>query len=251
MLRIIINADDFGINQIVTGEIESMVAIGAISSTTIMANGECLDDVGRFVPLHPEISFGAHLCLSEYSSLTKGDVLKQYGLVDEDGFFIRKAVFKHKNFNSVLLKSIKEELHAQIETIRGLGVRVSHADSHHHVHTIYALREIFAEVLKAQNIHKCRIGAEFDTWRMRRHVVSWYYRSKLTDYYKSHFVTTDKFLSYGEFYRSESDKPRDGVVELMCHPGHPGPSYKKEAKWVENKQLLNCGNIQLISYNDL
>ena len=45
MARVIINADDFGINPIVTSEIERMIELGIVTSTTIMANGSCLDEV--------------------------------------------------------------------------------------------------------------------------------------------------------------------------------------------------------------
>ena len=130
MIKVIINADDFGINDVVTREIERMIVVGAISSTTIMANGSCLEEVKRFVQMHPEISFGAHLCLSEFSSITKSDVLHQYRLTNEQGMFTHKAIFKIKHFDVQLRKAIKDELSAQIDVVKSLGVHISHADSH-------------------------------------------------------------------------------------------------------------------------
>jgi len=57
MQRIIINADDFGINDTVTSEIKKMIELKAISSTTIMANGKSLEKVKEIVSEYPEISF--------------------------------------------------------------------------------------------------------------------------------------------------------------------------------------------------
>ena len=251
MIKVIINADDFGINGVVTREIERMIEQGSISSTTIMANGECLDEVRRYVPLHPEISFGVHLCLSEFSSVTKSDVLHQYGLTDENGTFKHKAILRIKNFSGQLLDAIKEELSAQIEVVRSLGVPVSHADSHHHVHTIYPLKEIFAEVLKEHGIRKIRLGVEFNTMRMKAHLLLWRQRNLLNDFYSREFVTTSMFSSYANFIKQRPSLKENSTIELMCHPGHNEYIYTSEVQQLQADALSEVTNYKLISYNDL
>lgn len=249
MKRIIINADDFGINEIVTKEIERMVESGAITSTTIMANGQCLDEVKRFALVHPEISFGVHLCLSEFDSITKSPVLIKYGLVDHEGKFIHKQIFRIRSFNDELKEAIKDELLAQIDVVRSLGVNISHADSHHHVHTIYPLRRIFSEVLQAKGINKIRIGGDFNSWRSRLHLLLWIQRIRLNNYYRSNFSTTDKFFSYGKYLSLHENVEDNIVVELMCHPGHQGAQYQKEMDDVERKEVTLNNN--LINYYEL
>lgn len=247
-MKVIINADDFGINQNVTSEIERMIELGAISSTTIMANGECLDEVKRFAILHPEISFGVHLCLSEFSSLTKSQTLHKYGITDESGVFVRKAIFRIKEFPIDLQEALKDELSAQIEKVKSLNIPLSHCDSHHHVHTIYALKEVFANVLNKYGFTKVRKASPFDTLRLRVHLCKWIKNIKLNNFYSKHFTTTDRFSSYNHFLKN----PRpNGTIELMCHPGHPGENYKSEMKLVENKTLQSRINYKLISYNEL
>lgn len=160
MKKIIINADDFGINDIVTSEIKRMIKLNAISSTTIMANGKAIDRVKAIVTKHPEISFGVHLCLDEFDSLTKSADLHKYGVTNHKGEFIKGAVFRIKQFPIELKKAIIKELSAQVEVLLNMGITPSHADSHHHVHVIYGLKDVFSDVLEKYNIRKIRRGVD-------------------------------------------------------------------------------------------
>ena len=252
MKRIIINADDFGINEVVTAEIERMVELRAISSATVMANGVCLDEVKRFVLLHPEVSFGAHLCLSEFGSITRSDGLYRAGLTDENGDFVHKAIFGLNNLNDAdVRRSIMEELNAQIDIISSLGFPISHADSHHHVHTIFPLKELFAEVLLNRGIMRLRRGSSFKSLRMKLHLQLCQRRRKLNNYYSKQFAMTNDFLSYSEFINRGYRLADDQTIELMCHPGHPGKPYQEEMALVGAKAALYGKEIQLISYNEL
>ena len=240
MKRIIVNADDFGINEVVTSEIERMVELGAISSTTVMANGACL----------PVISFGVHLCLSEFGCVSKSQALKQYGIIDDNGCFVHKQIFKIRKFDDDLKTAIKDEINAQIQIVKSLGFPISHADSHHHVHTIYPLRELFAEVLQENGIERIRMGQDSGNWRSKRHFVQWMNRVRLNRFYSSRFLTTDSFYSYSE-YLSSKHHITEEVVELMCHPGHPGKKYRDEMKSVEDRIVLNQEKIKMITYNEI
>ena len=251
MNGLIINADDFGINEVVTSEIEKQMEYGTISSTTVMANGACLEEVKRIAALHPDVSFGIHLCLSEFDSITKSEGLYKSGLTDEDGKFIHYEIFRLKNLgDGIVQRAIYDELNAQIDVVSGLGISISHADSHHHVHTIYPLREVFAKVLHERNIQKLRLGGDFRSWRMRAHVNKWLRRIRLNHFYNEDFTTTDTFMSYREFVNSGCTLKDGKTIELMCHPGHPAKKYGEEMKLVEEKAAIS-NNMKLISYNEL
>lgn len=251
MKRIIVNADDFGINEVVTFEIERNLLAGNVSSTTVMANGSCLEEVKCFAGQHPEFSFGVHLCLSEFGSLTKSEGLKRAGIIGEDGCFVHKAIFHLKTLSeTVVQKAIRDELNAQIDVVSSLGFPISHADSHHHVHAIYPLRELFVDVLKSRKIDKIRLGGEFYTFRMRRHLILWFQRKRLNTFYKTQFTTVDSFYPYAEYLVTGSNC-NDKVIELMCHPGHLKQKYRNEMKLVEAKQVFKKNDINLINYNDL
>ena len=250
MKKIIVNADDFGINQTVTAEIERQILDGRVSSTTVMANGTCLDDVKRFAAEHSEVSYGVHLCLSEFDSLTKSDGLKKAGITEDDGTFIHKAIFHVKNMLSTeVMLAIRDELNAQIDVISALGFPISHADSHHHVHTIYPLKELFADVLHTRGIKRIRRGVDFRTMRMRLHWRLWMQRNQLNKYYSSEFITPTDFCSYLDFLLGGMNVQDNEIIELMCHPGHPGTKFQEEIKRMEQTTLPD--DIKLISYNEL
>ena len=213
-----------------------------------MANGQCLDEVKRFASLHPEISYGVHLCLSEFESVTKSQVLNQYGLIGDNGIFVHKQIFKIGKFDVNLKKAIKEELISQIRLIKSYNITLSHCDSHHHVHTIWGLQDLFQEVLREEGFSKVRIARHESAYNKVRHPLRSLKRELVIRYYRNRFQTTEAFGGYIEYLKSPNYYKCD-TVELMCHPGHN--HFIEETKLVEEKRaLIDADNI-LISYNDL
>lgn len=288
-MKIIINADDFGINEVVTSEIERMIELGAISSTTIMANGACLPEVKRFADLHPEVSFGIHFCISEFKSITKSQTFYKYGLLNDDGTFVKHKIFSLENYPEDLRDAIHEELEIQVLILKNLGIRISHADSHHHSHTIPEISDIFANVMMRNGIKKVRLGMQPDIAymitkkfatknqlnnskthnthhaqqigtvkrvsifnRLYGYAKMLYKRVCLNKTLRKHFIAVDRFFPYEEFYlRFKSFEDSDKTYELMCHPGHPGPDYRREMKLVEDKVLLGLNNVSLVNYEEI
>lgn len=248
MRQIIINADDFGINEIVTEEIEKAIEMGAVSSTTIMANGSCLDEVAKFAKKHPSVSFGAHICISEFGSITKSEILNKYGIIDNDGQFVKFAVFKMKRYPQELLNAISQEIHAQLQILKSLGIPLSHCDSHHHSHTIYGLHKVFSEAVKAEGFKKMRIARKVELYNLFRHPVYAQKKLYINRFYKKNFTTTNCFCSFAE-YMSGMGADCDSTIELMCHPGHE--HFVDEYKMVMEKKAFANHDAKLISYLDL
>lgn len=247
-MKVIINADDFGINPIVTKAIEKSIEDGQVTSTTIMANGDSLDEAKRFADLHPEISFGIHFCLSEYDSLTKSEVFTKYGITDKNGVFVKKAIMNMQNVGDDLLDALYLELCAQAETLLHKGFKLSHADSHHHVHTLPFVQPLFIKVLEKYEIKKIRLQAPYRFLSACRNPVGWLRHVRLNRVYMQHFKTTDLFSSYSRF----AMKPkRTHIVELMCHPGHSGQVYVKEMCLVQTKKIDELLKVDYVSYHSV
>lgn len=287
MLSVIINADDFGVNDIVTKTTEDLIIKGLISSTTIMANGHNLEEVACFAKRHPEISYGIHFCLDEYDSLTKSSVLSDYGLTDNDGSFIKGGVFACERYDERLKKAVYNELCAQMERLFALGIPISHADSHHLVHTrVPKLQNTFISVLKKYGIKKVRIGEiyslremikthqtnilsstnansitiEYKTEKQKGKIIrglnfikAQFSQLAINHRYKKSFKTTDYFFFYSGLlkYTSMANKITNATVELMCHPGHPSAEYQYEIGQIEANKLNEIMNYKLVSYNNL
>lgn len=250
-MKLIINADDFGKDEVSTQEITKLIEIGAISSTTIMANGLCLEECKKVHDAHTKISFGVHLCLSEFASLTKSPVLYKYGITDENGIFIRLAILKRWYLPRELKTALFNELCAQIDYLTSLGFKISHADSHQHVHLHYRFMPIFDAVLKKYGILKVRRCKPLTKMKGPRQIIS-NLRNILVDrVYTRDYITTAAFGNYDAYLQQPALFAKGDTIELMCHPGHNNPHYVKETEQVAQKAALKLGNNKLISYNEL
>lgn len=247
MKKLIINADDCGMNVVVNEHIEQAILGGKITSTTVMAN---MDDFEGAVALCKKygnrISFGWHINLTEAQPLLKSDLLLDSGYyVETDGriSFNGKA-FWSKRLKKDMRSEIRKELLAQYEKLHDNGIVPSHADSHHHIHTSKGLMLMIPSLLDELDIRKMRrlrnyvpLSANYFTRQLVGGVISVLHpRIKMAD----------TFCSFGEF-RPESSIPCGQTIELECHPGHP--------KFVEEEQLLMASQMgekfELISYNSL
>lgn len=246
--KIIINADDFGINVQVTNAIIDSIDKGYVTSTTIMSNGSCLQQALEYSKLHPTISYGIHFCLSEFDSLTKSEVLYKYGITDISGRFIKNAIFNVKEINHELSQALKDELQAQYDRLYSMGFSISHADSHHHVHTMPQLHSIFLELLKKNHIKKVRIPVRMRLLSAIRHPFVYIQNRNVTNSYKKNFITASYFSSC-RFYLQ--NPVNCNVIELMCHPGHSGQQYKNEMIMLMNDNHKNILKQNMISYNEI
>ena len=247
-MKVIINADDFGKDEVTTKAIGELIESGAISSTTIMANGKCLDECLRIANAHPEVSFGIHLCLSEFASLTKSPILEKYGITDRNGDFIRLAILKKRYISKELKAALRAELCAQIEYLQSLGFNLSHADSHQHIHLHYRFAHIFDSVIEQYGFKKVRRCKPHVKNTSPRSVFQNIRKSLVDMIYVNKYITTNIFQNYDEYVKHPELYVSD-TCELMCHPGHSNPRYIAETQMVANKKALK-GNT-LISYKQL
>lgn len=254
-MRVIINADDCGINAKVNQHIEQAINKGKITSTTIMAN---MDDVegalAMYEKYHNFISFGIHLNLTEGVPLLKSRVLSDYGFyAEKDGEILfdsnRAESFRYRRLPSNIKSELYKELSAQIAKLQKGGVKISHIDSHHHIHTCFSLMGVIAELSKDYDIPKVRNIRNYVPTSLsyfgRR---AWKYMSKLNN---SQYIMTDFFAIYCEYFNNpDVRKIKDGLtLELMIHPGNPGESYQHEERMMLGMTYPEY--FQLINYNDL
>lgn len=130
-MMLIINCDDFGLSQGVNSAVLEAFREGIISSTTLMVNQSHTHDALRLWRENIDLmSVGLHFCLDSGKPLSMG--WEDY--TDENGYFKRP----HRNHIPDLPEDlIQRELQAQIERAQSLGGRITHIDSHHHIHIFY------------------------------------------------------------------------------------------------------------------
>lgn len=254
-VRVIVHADDLGMNQIANDATFAMMAEGKVTSATVMAGGDALDDAVEKLKDFPSCSFGAHLALTEYGPLTKDPRLGF--LLGADGHFAnrRPALCEYRRLlDRDVQEALFRELAAQMQRLLDLGVPVSHIDSHHHVHTIGALFPVIKRVQAAFGVRRIRVAmnlfdGELYRASARRRAKTALLNEGLRRVYRSR--TTDSFTALRAFVHPAAHAVAPGsIVELMVHPGHP---------LCEDENTLLAGDwarglpfpIELISYNDL
>lgn len=135
-------------------------AEGILKSASLAANGEAFDEaVNTVIPQCPGLGIGVHLNIIEGKSLCT-DIDR---LIDANGNFcnsypqlLLKAYNpKDKDF----LPQVEREFRRQIETVMS-KTRVSHIDSHVHVHSIPPIFELVCRLAKEYGIKQVRTQFE-------------------------------------------------------------------------------------------
>lgn len=254
MLNIIINADDCGKSRPINNCIQKFIEAGKLTSTTIMANMDDLDGaIALYKSYQDKISFGIHLNLTEGNPILHSDILLQKGLYIESSEGIKFNINSYRNriLSPTVLNAIEKELDAQIAVLKDFGVKISHIDSHHHIHTGVAFLSLLPRLARRHRIYKIRSMRNYipltskinllcrDTWW-------WLIKGQFPQ-----IRTTDYFGIYEDWYETKhlwlQDK-KESFLELMCHPGGV---YESESENLLNTDFLSMKNIKLISYNDL
>lgn len=207
-MKLIITADDLGASPEVNDAILSCLEEGVISRASVLANGNALSELeAHFQKGH---TFGLHFNMTEGRALRTSNV---FG-VDEDGVFnYRKS--RPQFWNRARKDSVRNELLAQIESLRSLGMKIDYADSHHHIHTDIGMASVFASTCASQNIFQSR-PARTDLARTAIHML-WKKRANQI-FVKKGLKIAEHLYDIKRFDRAQVDGEEYEVVELMLHP---------------------------------
>ena len=246
---VIVNADDFGISQEVNDAVVDLMARGRISSATILANAPATRQAAEIARSVPRCSFGVHLNLTQFVPLTGGPGARL--LTDARGEMSRANETARPT--PARLRAIYRELCAQVERVAQLGVRISHLDSHHHVHTRPFVFAVLKEVQRRYDIRRVRLAKNFYSsnrpcpaglaWKKRAY--NWALRSM----YRTR--TTSAFTEFLTYYHADRVRQRSiGPIELMVHPGAASAADETailDSDWIARTDLP----VRLISYAQL
>jgi dolichyl-phosphate beta-glucosyltransferase len=132
---VIIHADDYGLAPGVNRAIEEGLETGALHSASILLGGEHATAALAWAAAHPQFDFGVHLNLTQGRPSLAASRIPS--LVGTDGCFRPFVPFVLRFvLGRIALSEIAAEWRAQIAAVRHAGVRISHLDSHQHVHLI-------------------------------------------------------------------------------------------------------------------
>ncbi|MBR7797290.1 MAG: chitin disaccharide deacetylase [Bacillota bacterium] len=141
-MKVLFNADDYGLTKGVTDGIIQSHLQGVVDSTTLMMNGLAVDYAVEQAKAHPTLKVGIHLVLTWGKPLSS----KISDLVNEDGTFRFSSRFRQMNPPN--LQELELEWRSQIEAFLNTGLPLHHIDSHHHVHGWEPLKPLIMKLAK-------------------------------------------------------------------------------------------------------
>ncbi|MEL0702682.1 chitin disaccharide deacetylase [Clostridioides difficile] len=243
MTKIIINADDFGYCEAVNYGIISAHNNGIVRSTSMMANMPGVEHGVGLLKENKTLNCGVHMTLSCGRPLLSN--LKT--IVDKDGFFIRRIT--EEIIEKMDCDEIYRELCAQIDRVKGLGIDISHLDSHHHIHTLVSLKSVIEKIVTKYNL-PIRGGFEYNLeYSKVVPLIDSFYKENVSEEY---FIKNiDEIMKYD-------------VVDIMSHPAFlddyilNSTSYAidrtKEHKILTSKKVkefLEKNGLVISSYRDI
>lgn len=211
MTHLIINADDYGQTKSCTDAIIEAFEKKLISDTTMITNGNCFDyAVTEALSHRYNDRIGIHFNITEGIPLTQG--IKNNINFVKDGTFFGK-INRIKLLSKQDKKDVYFELSAQVEKFYKSGLKISHADSHHHIHTAMNITPIFIEVCQKYKITKIRLHRNIGNITILKRAIKMIYNKYLSS---KGFQTTDYFGSVTDVIYGLPN----GITEIMVHPDY-------------------------------
>lgn len=165
---LIVNADDYGLTDAVSTGILRGHRRGVVTSTSVLAVAPGFVTSGKWLADEPDLGVGVHLAAvgEDPPLLTAREVPT---LVDRRGHLAPSwRVFLQRDMASLVDPAdLLREFAAQVDAVAGLGVTVSHLDSHQHLHLWPKVRRVVLDLAVAAGIPAVRVPRSH-----RRHPVA-------------------------------------------------------------------------------
>lgn len=203
-MKLIINADDYGITSGVSKGIIEVMKHGVLSDTTAMANMPFFEEAMEMAKENDIFEMGIHLTASCGSPVLPAAEVSE--LVNEDGTFLRRPKEK-----LLFVDQVENEFRAQIDKFMKTGIKLNHIDSHHHCYSFFPeVLKMVVGLAKEYNV-PMRCPNNNDLHIVKEAGV------KVPDYFVMDFYednVTEEFL----IERLKGLNGKYEVVEIMAHP---------------------------------
>jgi hopanoid biosynthesis associated protein HpnK len=251
MRNLIVNADDLGWTAGVNRGIAEAHRHGIVTSTSLLANGSAFADGVKTASELPGLGVGVHLNLSDGAPIAPAERVKS--LLNEDGEFAggTESLLMRLTTKSLQAKEVEREWDAQIEKVRGAGIRPTHLDGHKHVQMLPGLFGIALRLAKRHGIAAVRVSHEASPLRtalsdgnessgvtlkqgVQARGLKLLARDAREMADRAGISTADYFcgiaqtgvLTKAGVQKLLSSLP-EGTTELMCHPGYADEELRK------------------------
>lgn len=237
MKKLVVNADDLGLTEGISRGIIDGFNTGIITSASLIATMPAFQHAVELAKQNPALDVGVHLSLTVGKPCSNNARIRRI-LKEEEFVKNYGQVIKGFYAGEIRTKDIKQELSAQIRKVEEAGLKITHLNSHQHIHMVPGLFRLSLALMKEHNIPFVRVPNELIRTRNLRTGKVWgllilgligrAFSKKVID---SGLKTTEYFwglscteaMSLQELIRVLGCL-KSGINELMCHPGYDDPA---------------------------
>lgn len=214
-MKVLINADDFGISPSVSSAIIYGLKNELLDRTTMIVTSDYAVDSFKLAKkenLTPYI--GLHLNLDEGKPLTEN--IKNFKeFCSSDGLFSGINANPIYIKDSALRKACEEEIAAQLSRFCEMGGELKHVDSHHYIHNKLSILSLLIPLARDYSFTSMRIACFYEADNAIKKI----YKKYINRLISKHFDTSSLFAGNIQNFRNLSFVPGfKGVVEVMVHP---------------------------------
>lgn len=246
-MKIVVNADDFGMNTNATKAILESFHKGWISTTTIMTTMPGFEEACEIAHEEKLLDrIGIHFNLTEGEALT--EKIKHCPKFYKDGGMYKSR--KGHIFTGEEKQAIYQELEAQLDRLNKYNIYPTHADSHHHFHHYWSAGMIFAEFCNNRKIPALRLSFNYGKkFGLKRLMFSKLFNTKLR------LKGLEKTKYFCEIRQSTPELFRKNKpIEIMVHPIYDDKGNITNYVGGDNFETLvkkYFANIKFVTYKDL
>ena len=266
MKQLIVNADDLGLTPGVNRGILRAFQDGIVTSASLLVTGSAFEEAVALVRQNPDLDIGLHLTLVEERAVLGRELLPT--LVDETGRFPRTSgeFFRRAFLGRISWDEVEREIAAQIARFQKTGLRLSHLDSHQHVHMFPPVFQIVRRLMRRMDHVWIRNSA--GPWRKSPGVLMRRWAQQLglnltclsaRSLHGPRLLRTPDgmygfdvsgCLTLSALERTLRKIP-DGLYELICHPGEDDVDTRTRYshwgyRWGEELKALTAPETQMV-----
>jgi len=251
--RLIVTADDFGMNLAVNEAVEQAFNDGILTCASLMMGGSAVKDAIERAHRMKGLGVGLHITLADGRPTAMRSQVR--GLLGPDGNFRNDLARSGIRwfFNPLVRLQLAREINAQFQAFAATGLVLDHVNAHKHLHfhpTVTAMlisigrrygmlalripdepREVLLAAEPDADIPKSRMGLLLQSMRRRSKRAKLAYNDNIFGLAWSGAMTEDRLLKLIPHLP-------EGLNELYCHPaagdaeaiegGVPGYQYREE-----------------------
>jgi hopanoid biosynthesis associated protein HpnK len=166
MKRLIVCADDFGLDPAVNAAVEAAHQNGILSTASLMVGAPGANDAVVRARRLPGLRVGLHLVVVDGRPVSSPDAVA--GLVGADGEFDRNMTRAGVRFFFLpaIRRQLALEIRAQFEAFRATGLELDHVNVHKHLQLHPTVARLILEIGRDYGMRAMRVPAEpVDTLR--------------------------------------------------------------------------------------